>query len=322
MPYVAHAAYALTTYIDPAETNFWRTIKQVDNIEYRWKYARDGSCHVLAGVFEDPNAALNCAKEIYVTLFYQLMRQHFSIADEGCAPFEALAPFRSGHKQASGGYDGDETFFFWNKRYIGGRIGPGVFEVDHSIDEFDDYQFMTATIQSARKPELDLIDVDQHLFTYCREAQVCLSAILLAENAGDLGLQMTIYCGLLEHLSKSADKDPETLAVIDQLIKLVDKSGLLPTRKLKLKNFLNSGRKVSSRQRCRELCAKYAKPEYGGHKCKKIINDAYGLRSAFSHGERADYFDSPCDWYMKFVVLDVVEGIMREREGIASSSNM
>lgn len=78
-------------------------------------------------------------------------------------------------------------------------------------------------------------------------------------------------------------------------------------------HFLNSGRKVSSRQRCRELCAKYAKPEYGGHKCKKIINDAYGLRSAFSHGERADYFDSPCDWYMKFVVLDVVEGIMRER---------
>jgi hypothetical protein len=82
-----------------------------------------------------------------------------------------------------------------------------------------------------------------------------------------------------------------------------------------LKSFLNAGRKVSSRQRCRDLCARYAKPTYGGIPCKKIIDEAYGLRSAFSHGTKTDFSDSPCAQYMRLIALDVVEGYMKEREG-------
>ena len=106
----------------------------------------------------------------------------------------------------------------------------------------------------------------------------------------------------------------DTLEVIDQLIVCVDESHLSPTSKGSLKGFLSSGRRVSSRQRCRNLCAKYAKLAYGGHPCKKIVDDACDLRSTFSHGENTEDADSPCDTYMKFVALDVVGSYMRERE--------
>lgn len=314
MPYVAHAAFPLNTSVPPTDKGFWRTIKQTNGIEYRWKFAHDGSCHVLAGVFEDPSAALACAKQIHIALFYRLMRSSLNIAGEYSGPFWERALFYPESEPAIEGYDGSETYFFWNKQYKGGQIGPGVFEVAQSIDEFDNYQFISARITGYGSWKLDLTDIDRHLFTYNREVQDCLDTILLAENAGNCGLRMTIYCGLLDHMSESEDKDPETLEAINQLIACVDESCLSLTSKSSLKGFLSSGRKASSRQRCRNLCAKYAKPIYGGHPCKKIVDDAYGVRSAFSHGENTEDTDSPCDTYMKFVALDVVESYMRERE--------
>lgn len=208
---------------------------------------------MLVGVFEDPNAALTCAKQIHIALFYRLMRSSFTIAREYNGRFWERALFYPESEPAIEGYDGNETYFFWNKRYKGGQIGPGVFEVAQSIDEFDDYQFISARITGYGSWELDLIDIDRHLFTYCREVQDYLDTILLAENARNRGLRMTIYCGLLEHISESEDKDPETLEMINQLIARVDESRLSPTSKGSLKGFLSSGRRVSSRQRCRNL---------------------------------------------------------------------
>ena len=313
MPYVAHAAFPLNTGIPPADKGFWRTIKRINGIEYRWKFAQDCSCHVLAGVFDDPNVALACAKQIHVTLFYELLRHGFGIAGEYCGPYWERPLFHPELEPTIEGYDGNETFFFWNKHYIGRWTGPGAFEVTRSIDEFDDYQFMDVEITGYGSWRLDLANIDQRLFEYCHEAQDYLDTILLAENAGDDGLQMTIYCGLLDHLSESEDKDSDTLEVIDQLIECVEESSLPSANKSSLKSLLNSGRKVSSRQQCRNLCAKYAKPFYDGHPCKKIIDDAYGLRSAFSHGTNTRYAGSLCSTYMKFVVLDVVENYMKER---------
>lgn len=316
MPYVAHAAFQLTTGIPSEDKGFWRDIKQVDGIEYRWKFAHDGSCHVLAGIFEDPNAALACAKQIHVTLFCTLLRRGLGMDKGSCAPQWERFLFHPEQEPTIEGYDGDETSFFWNKHNVGGWTGPGVFEVEQSIDEFDSYRFMSGTIGDYYGSwKLDLANIDQHLFTFCREAQEYIETILFAENVSDCGLRMTIYCGLLEHLSESGDKDPDTVEVINQLIEFVDNSKLEPKSKDSLKSFLNAGRKVSSRQRCRDLCARYAKPTYGGIPCKKIIGEAYGLRSAFSHGTKTDFSDSPCARYMRLIALDVVEGYMRERDG-------
>ena len=315
MPYVAHAAFQLSWGVPPEDKGFWRTIKQVDGVEYRWKFAYDGSCHVLAGVFKDPNAALACAKQVHVTLFYTLMRRTFGVGEGSQGPQWGRFLFHPERELTIEGHDGNEKFFFWNKRNVGGWTGPGVFEVERSIDEFDEYRFIFGTIADCYGSwKLDLTDIDKPLFTYCREAQEYFDTIMFAENASDCGLQMTVYCGLLEHLSESVDKDHDTLAVINQLIEHVDESDLSPNKKDSLRSFLSSGRKVSSRQRCRDLCARYAKPDYCGHPCKEILDEAYGLRSTFSHGGKTDDADLPCVLYMKYVVLDVVEGYMREKE--------
>ena len=314
MPYVAHAAFPLATGISPDRKMNWYTIKQVDCIEYRWKFDSDDSCHVLAGVFEDAHAALNCAKQIYVSLFYELMKQGFGIEGMGCSAYE-MRFYDPEHDGNFENYVNNESFFFWNKRYAGGWLGPGVFEVNRSIDEFCDYRFMRGHIEARNDTEIDLANIDRPRFAYCQEAWEYLDTITLAENAWDHGLKMTIYCGLLEHLSDDRSKDGDMLAMLDKLVECVDSSELPPANKNSLKSFLNSGRKVSSRQRCRNLCAKYAKPEYSGYSRKKIIDDAYGVRSAFSHGEKIDRPGSPGVRYMKFIVLDVVENYMREKEG-------
>ena len=45
----------------------------------------------------------------------------------------------------------------------------------------------------------------------------------------------------------------------------------------------------SAREKCRLLCDKYARPYYGEYDTRTIVNSAYSIRSAYSHGnEKTD----------------------------------
>ena len=312
MAYVAHAAVQLSNDECPNEKNVWHFIKRDDSIEYRWKFCNDFTYHIIAGIFESATDALQCAKQLYVSLFYELVWHGFPIADAGCISYET----RVFHDEEPivKGYSGDESFFFWTKRYQGGELGPGVFEVDQSINEFDEYRFLGATLTVRRESDLNLENVDAYYFSYCREAQEYFHTIMLAENAFEYGMKMTIYCGLLEHLSENRDKEQDVLCVIDDLVKYVDGSSLSSEKKNSLKNFLNTGRKISANQKCIALCERYARQKYGGYTYKKIIGEAYSIRSAFSHGENSGNRYSACASYIKLVVLDVIKNYMREKE--------
>ena len=312
MPYVAHAAIQLANNECPNEKNVWHFIKQNNSIEYRWKFCNDYTYHVIAGVFGNANDALQCAKQLYVSLFYELVWNGIQITNAGCSLYETRLSHDDEPKVK--GYSGDETFFFWTKRYQGGKLGPGVFEVDQSIDEFDEYRFWNVTLSIKRDSDLSFENVEEYYFSYCREAQECFNAILLAENAFEYGMKMTIYCGILEHLSESRDKEQDVLSVLDELVDYVNSASLSKENKDSLKNFINSGRKISARQRCNTLCARYAKQSYGGFECKKIIGKAYSIRSIFSHEGNFENCYSECASYIKFVVLDVIKNYLREKE--------
>lgn len=312
MSYVAHAAIKLANDESPNEKNVWHRIKQCDGIEYRWKFTKEHIYHVIAGVFDDPNDALKCAKQLYVSLFYEVVWQGFPIADAGCSSYETRL-FHDGEPEIKG-YDGDETFFFWTKHYQGGKLGPGVFEVDKSIDEFDEYQFFDVSLSISHDSDLNFDKADELIFLYCREAQEYFHSITLAENAFEYGMKMTIYCGLLEHLSENRNKEEDVLCVLDELVKCVDSSTLSSEKKDMLKNYLNRGRNVSASQKCRDLCKKYARGKYGEYDCKKIIDKAYSIRSAFSHGERGDNLYSRRASYIKYVALDVIKNYMSDKE--------
>ncbi len=310
MTYVAHAAVKLSEDKSLINNNTWNYIKRDKDIEYSWKLDHF-VYHVRAGLFEDPNIALNCAKRLYVSLFYFLISNRFEIDDAGCRSYEPRLFLDE--EPIIEGYKGDETFFFWTKHFQGGELGPGVFEVEQSIEEFDEYKFIGLEVFLNREWNLSFDSIDNDYFTYCREAQHYFNSIILADNSSDYGIKMTIYCGLLEHLSENRDKEQDFLDMIDELIKRVDCSSLSSEKKNTLKNYLNDGRRESSRKRCYALCDQYAESEYGGFTCKSIISEAYGFRSAFSHGENVNNSNSKCSEYIKLVVLDVVKNYFREK---------
>lgn len=317
MAYIAHAAILLANDENSRDEDSWHFIKHKNNIEYRWKFSNDFTYHVIAGVFDKAMDALDCAKQLYVTLFYELVWHGFQIADAGCSLYETRL-FHDGWPEVIG-YTGDEAFFFWTKNYQGGKLGPGVFEVDWSIDEFDEYRFIDASITIRGDSDLSFQNVDTYYFSYCREAQKYFNTIMLAESSLEFGMKMTIYCGILEHLSENRDKDQDVLYVIDDLINFVSNSSLSQEKKESLKNVLNTSRRISAKQKCINSCEKYAKQRYGGFTFKSIINEAYKIRSAFSHGENCEDRYSKCAIYIKFVVLDIIKNIMREKENCKSS---
>ena len=317
MAYVAHAAIKLKNDESPNEKNVWHIIKQSEGIEYRWKFSVNHTYHVIAGTFDDPYKALNYAKQIFVTLFYSLVREGFRIEDAGVL-FYGGRINNDDDEISIDGYDGEERNFFWNKHLQGGEFGPGVFEVTDSLDEFDEYRFINATLSVSRESDLNITNVDDYYFTYCQEAQELFNTVLLAENTFDYGMEMTIYCGLLEHLSKNENKDQDVIDTIDDLIDSVEHSSLSQEKKDSLTNFLRYGKKQSARQRCLLLCKKYAKPTYGDYTCKEILDEAYGIRSAFSHGQNCENINSKSAAYIKLIVLDVIKNYMREKEDAES----
>ncbi len=139
----------------------------------------------------------------------------------------------------------------------------------------------------------------------------------LADLAFDFGLKMTLLCGLLEKIADVNGKQYKELEVVEeinQLIQHVKESKLKDEQRNSLINGLDGLKEKSAREKCRLLCKKYAKPQYGKCDTRTIVNSAYSIRSAYSHGnEKTDWFSSPA-LYMKYVVLDVLKGYMQSVE--------
>lgn len=313
MPYVAHVGIKLKDDHSHFEKNKWYYIKKVEKIEYRWRLENALIYEVVAGVFDDKYDALKCAKSIYVTLLYFLMKKRIKIANAGC-DFHEMYSENSEKNKSIEAYN-NEQFFFWNKKNQGGWIGPGVYEVEKELDEFDEYKQLYGTI-SAFYPDTDLAfnNVDEYMFTYSPKSQELLSTIVAADSINDTGMKMTMYCGLLEHLAEDGKKTAEVISEIDALIAHVEDSDLEINQKNQLRNYLNQGKDISSRQKCIKLIEKYACTQYGIYTAKKVFNEAYSLRSTFSHGSSIDEFSVKAARYMKYLVLDVVQKYMIEKE--------
>jgi hypothetical protein len=315
MPYIAHAGIQLKDDYPKYNKNEWHFIKRVGEIEYKWRLCDDLTYDLIAGLFDDRKAALDCAKQLYVALFYDLFSHGFSVNDAGCSHYE---PFLYSEQ-----FDGDygtwlanEEFFYRSKKKRGGsKTGPGVFEADNNIEEYAEYPFFHVSFGVLWEDgSLDFESKNERVFTYTKEAQSLLNTVATADSVSDFGLQMTLYCGLLEHLSDAAQKEPEVLQVLDQLIVSVNQFALSLEQKKALQNYLSQGKEQSSRQKIKLLCKKYAKPVYSQYKTDSIINKAYGARSVYSHGNKEHYNNEAA--YIKLVALDVIKNYLLEKERV------
>lgn len=314
MKYVAHAGVKLSEDANTYEKGKWYYIKEINSIEYRWRFCSDLTYEVIAGVFDNKNQALVCAKRIYITLIYSLLKGGLGVSDAGCSSYE--------HRFFDEKYDGDvenysknENFFFWTPHYTGGRLGPGVFEVEDDIDQFEQYKFLTAELLPViYDSQLEFDNVDQYIFTYNRESQALLNSVIVAQQAMDYGMKMTLYCGIFEHLSENGLKSKPYQEEIDELIKHTKSCELGLVEKDQLISYLNKGKEKSARQKCLELIERHAKPQYGKYTAKQVFSEAYNIRSAFSHGDEIKHDHIDASRYIKYVILDVIESYMREKE--------
>ena len=198
---------------------------------------------------------------------------------------------------------------------MGGRVGPGVFEVTTSLMEMNDYHFYKATLEIVYPESIFEFDnADEYVFTYCRDAQEYLNVIVNADNIGSVGAKMQLLCGLLERLAPRYEKEASVLEEINLLVDHIDKSGISDSRKEQLCNYIKAARWESSRRRCNDLCKRYAKKKYGKYNTKRIVNEAYSIRSAYAHGKIIDAYNKEAAPYIKYVVLDVLMNYFREKE--------
>lgn len=315
MPYVAHAGVILSDDYSVYEKDKWYLLSPKNGLHFYRRIDKNNLYEIACELFTDKEVALRAAKNIYTTMLYNLLWKGIHIADGGCDCYEK--------RLYNPDIDSDitefaESSFFWTPVHIGGGIGVDVYEVPNSFDEFDAiYKNRSLRLSfSTRCDSLDLEfdNYDTSPFLYDKESQGLLNTVLQADSVFDIGLQMTLYCGLLEHLAPENDKKPEVIAVIDQLIEQVKDSILRDDQKASLTNYLNIGKKESARKRCLMLCNLYAKGRYGKYKTKDIFEDAYSIRSAYSHGANcSNRYSGPAP-YIKLVVLDVIKGYMKARQ--------
>lgn len=315
MDYIAHAGVQLTTRVTTAKINKLHFIKQNAGVSYYWRLFGNHTYELIAGPFNDRYDALKCAKQMYVRLLYSVLKRNLEIVNSGCDTY----PTRMYHESDKYSYEeylSNEEYFFWTKNYTGGLCGPGVYEVDKTVEDFNNYEFIFADIGFVPKEiNLEIKEPDEYIFTYSQESQRCLSIVVDARNICDLGMKMTLYCGLLEHLGEDREKESEVILEINECINNVGNSLKLKSSQMKsLISALGSLKRVSSRQKCIELISKYAKNNYGEFKAKNIFDKAYRIRSAFSHGGNVDDKYSEKIQQMLPLVLDVIQGYFIDRE--------
>ena len=316
MLYAAHAGILLSEDLGLYQKDIWYSIKLIDDIEYRWRLTGNLLLEVLAGTFCDKRAALKCAKKMYVSLLYLVLRQYFQIADAGCAFYGGRInlPGMDTNLDSQDCND-EEPFFYWNSRVQGGLVGPGVYEIEAGLDDFNRYKpSFAVTVQCTVRKPIDFGEIDEHIFIYNREAQRLLNTIIVATSIHDIGMEMTLFCGLLEHLSESGKKDPDVIREIENLIEQVKNSELEEEKKRNLVSYLSVGKELSARQRCLSLLKKYAKSKYGLYSASNVFDEAYSIRSTFSHGEEPDYGKVKAAAYMRFLMLDVIKGYLQSKE--------
>ena len=188
-------------------------------MNYHWRINDQCIYEVACELFENKQTALIAAKYIYVTVVYNLLKKDIRIKDAGCQFYEKslFIPGVDGNIE-----DYPESSFFWTPNCIGGGIGPDVYQVPNSFEDYDELysnSFFDLKVSVSRNGLLlDFDNYDKSPFIYSKMVQPLLNTIVQADSVWEIGLQMTLYCGLLEHMAEDKPKHPKVLSEIDLLV--------------------------------------------------------------------------------------------------------
>ena len=299
-------------FADPPDES-WHTLDCQNDYMHEWRFTKSGDFDVVVGSFEDPKQALEYAKRLYISVLYMALYSGYSICKSGCDEYGEPNRYNEGEFMKD--RIGNEPFYIQSLRDYGACYGICIFEVKNSIEECKERAFYPNSIHfdilSYHSQTLSHFNIDvlrKNRFSFSKESQEILHSLVNASTFHEIGIEMTIYCGILEHLAPTEVKSEEELELIDELVDKIETSNLDPEKKQQMKNYLEMGRTQSSRQRCKNLASKHCREKYGKYKTNKIIGTAYNIRSRYAHGD-TEIHDIEGAEYMKSVVMDVVWGV-------------
>lgn len=321
MSYLARCAVILKCDIQNFKKNTWH--KFAKDPKYKMRLRDDLCLEVICGCFDDNSEALSCAKNMYVALIYHLLKYNYTIASSECC---CCYNYYNIHELGTPIEVDEEQLFIYLPNSNCQYTGFGVFEMPNSIDEFDMlYSFPTASWTSYDNDRLLYnFNPKDYVFSYNSDVESLLYDLIEADRASSMGLKMTKYCGLLEHIAgmciDQKTKDDDIISVINKLIEQANESDLDEGKIKQIVNMLNTAKNKSSRSKCYEVIKKYAKKTYGCYNAKDIFSEAYRIRSIYSHGGNTSLFNLKAE-QIKFILLDVIKGYMREKENDKCPNN-
>lgn len=322
MPYLAHVGIILDCDYSAYKKEHWYTYLNRKNFEIRWRFRNDFMYEVAAGPFCDRYEALKVAKYLFVTLLINFLYKKIPVQNAGLQFYEHRLYWEEHEPYAHSVQEFNETeaFFFWNPKYHGDELGIGVYEIpNYSFEEISIYDPPNPRpIEKAYMfddaDKLCFNNLEGVYFSFDREIQTVFVNLFEAEKSSDYGYKAEKYCGILEQLAPSYDKEQDVIAEINELIKHVQHSSLSEEQKQSIKNYLNSGKKMSSNQKCKKLVEEFGKDSYCSTDAKQILKNTYAIRSKYSHGENCRDENNSDIAKMKYLILDVIINYYRKKE--------
>lgn len=297
------------------EVNKWHKLFKYEGKECRWRIKESGIIEFVLGNYENRFDALEDGKMLYFNILYDLHRNEFGfrLGDSNYV----TRMYHDGRGYTLDEFIKNEEWFFNSKTDTSNFLGLGVYEIDDNINDYDRYHNCYNVEIHAENNEPfkflgRIINLDRN-YKYSLQSQEIFNLISLSEKA-DEKTKILLLCQALETMGRNEKKSKDEINIIEQCTKIVMESNLKENEKNSLLGMFEGSKYISSRSKCKKVVEKYCKNEYKQFEKKKVINEAYSLRSDIIHGNKlGEDTDFSCSYYLKIIVLDTLKEWSKEQ---------
>lgn len=287
----------------------WVTLFRQKEIECRWRYIGLYETEFILGVFNSIEAAREGGKRLYANILMEFLANNV-IKDSGCYD-PKIDNIES--------INVDEFIQYIPKGLIAHPKGLAIYEIDNSLDDFDKYHYLRAHAEGygSTPRDLPLENLQEGFLEYSAFSQHIFNLVSEANRSKDERVYIPLLCRAIEFMAeRNISKSVEEIMVLDECIEVVENSELTCKQKENLKNYLNDGKRKSSRKQNLELVRKYSKINFDQMSPVEVFNDSYNLRSQIIHGYRYKISDFPGEKHLSKLVLHLLYEYLREKNSL------
>ena len=297
------------------EKGKWFELFEYKDKKCKWRIKDNGVIDFILGKYEDRYEALEDGKILYFNILYEIHRNdwRFKLGEKNYI----TKMYHDDRGYTFDQFIENEEWFFNSKKDSADFLGLGVYEIDEEMEEYDEYgKFLIGKLTAVTEKPFSFLERIKKMdsnYKYSKRTQEIFNLVRLAEKA-DEKTKILLLCQALERMGENKNRTDAEIEVLEKCIKCIDESNLTIDQKEPLKNMLRQSKKISNKNKCKNLIEKYSKYEYKQFNKMKILNDAYKLRGKITHGEELDDdTDFSCGYYLKVLVLDILKEWSRDK---------